>query len=97
MTDEVVALLSELVRLQLNDRQGKTIEALLATELFGRLPKNDRLFVEAVLWWRRTSVPWRDLPPTFGPWKTVFNPFFMQPPWPQDEGTSIVHTHGGMV
>lgn len=30
---------------------------------------------EAVLWWRRTGVPWRDLPSDFGPWKTVFNRF----------------------
>jgi putative transposase len=38
-------------------------------------PINDRKFVEAVLWWRRTGVPWRDLPSDFGPWKTVFNRF----------------------
>jgi putative transposase len=75
MTDEVVAQRSELVRLQLNDQQWAKIEAFLATERFGRPPKNDRLFVEAVLWWRRTGVPWRDLPPVFGPWKTVFNRF----------------------
>jgi transposase len=53
----------------------KKIETFLAAERFGRPPKNDRLFVEAVLWWRRTGVPWRDLSPAFGPWKTVFNRF----------------------
>jgi transposase len=36
---------------------------------------DDRNFIEAVLWWRRTGVPWRDLPSDFGPWKTVFNRF----------------------
>src|SRR3954453_123916 len=41
----------------------------------GRPPKNDRNFLEAVMWWRRTGVPWRDLPESFGPWKTVFNRF----------------------
>jgi transposase len=25
--------------------------------------------------WRRTGVPWRDLPDAFGPWKTVYNRF----------------------
>lgn len=41
----------------------------------GRSGRDDRNFVEAVLWWRRTGVPWRDLPAQFGPWKTVFNRF----------------------
>jgi transposase len=33
------------------------------------------LFVEAVLWMARTGAPWRDLPPTFGPWNTAFRRF----------------------
>ena len=28
-----------------------------------------------MLWWRWTGVPWRDLSPAFGPWKTVFKRF----------------------
>ena len=39
------------------------------------LASHRRMSVEAVLWWRRTGVPWRDLPVEFGPWKTVFNRF----------------------
>jgi transposase len=31
--------------------------------------------LEAVLFWRRTGIPWRDLPSEFGPWKSVFNRF----------------------
>lgn len=27
----------------------------------------DRIFFEAVLYWARTGVPWRDLPAEFGP------------------------------
>jgi len=34
-----------------------------------------RLFVEAVLWIARTGSPWRDLPPSFGHWNTVFKRF----------------------
>src|ERR1700761_5945809 len=41
----------------------------------GRPGYDDRRFFEAVLGWRRTGVPWRDLPSEFGPWKTVFNRF----------------------
>ena len=38
----------------------------------GRSGKNNRLFVEAVLWIARTGSPWRDLPADFGNWNTVF-------------------------
>ena len=65
-----------MVRRQLDERQWAKIEAVLAAERrAGRPPKDNRNFVEAVLWWRRTGVPWRDLPGDFGPWKTVFNRF----------------------
>jgi transposase len=66
----------EMVRSQLDDRQWSKIATFLEAERgAGRPPKNDRAFLEAVLWWRRTGVPWRDLPEDFGPWKTVFNRF----------------------
>jgi transposase len=52
------------------------VEAFLASERgAGRPGYDDRKFIEAVLWWRRTGVPWRDLPSDFGPWKPVFNRF----------------------
>jgi transposase len=38
----------------------------------GRSGGDNRLFVEAVLWIARTGSPWRDLPPLFGKWNTVF-------------------------
>lgn len=38
----------------------------------GRTGGDNRLFIEAVLWIARTGSPWRDLPPTFGNWNTVF-------------------------
>ena len=38
----------------------------------GRSGADNRLFLEAVLWIARTGSPWRDLPPTFGNWNTVF-------------------------
>ncbi len=37
----------------------------------GRTGKNDRLFVEAVLWIARTGSPWRDLPPQLGNWHST--------------------------
>ncbi len=41
----------------------------------GRTGGDARLFVEAVLWIARTGSPWRDLPPSFGNWNTVFKRF----------------------
>ena len=41
----------------------------------GRTGGDARLFVEAVLWIARTGSSWRDLPASFGNWKTVFKHF----------------------
>ncbi|MGF6312591.1 transposase [Bradyrhizobium sp. i1.8.4] len=41
----------------------------------GRRGKDNRLFVEAVLWIARTGSPWRDLPVSFGHWNSVFTRF----------------------
>lgn len=41
----------------------------------GVTAKDNRLFLEAVLWRVRTGLPWRDLPPEFGNWNSVFQRF----------------------
>ena len=38
----------------------------------GWLAKDNRLFVDAILWIAKTGVPWRDLPERFGKWNTVW-------------------------
>jgi transposase len=41
----------------------------------GWLAKNNRRFIDAVLWIAKTGAPWRDLPERFGPWNTVWKRF----------------------
>ena len=37
--------------------------------------EDNRGFIDAVLWIARTGAPWRDLPPRFGPWNSIFQRF----------------------
>jgi len=41
----------------------------------GRSGKDNRLFMEAVLWIVRTGSPWRDLPSSLGNWSSVYTRF----------------------
>jgi transposase len=41
----------------------------------GGTAKDNRLFVEAVLYRLRSGSPWRDLPERFGRWETVWQRF----------------------
>jgi transposase len=41
----------------------------------GVTAKDNRLFINAVLWIGKTGAPWRDLPERFGPWGSVWKRF----------------------
>ena len=66
-----------MTRLILRDDQFRRIEAMLPGKAsdVGVTAKDNRLFVEAVLWVARTGSPWRDLPRAFGPWNSVYKRF----------------------
>jgi transposase len=66
--------LEQEIRLVLSDQQWKRIEKLCVgkPEDPGGTGADNRMFVEAVLWIARTGAPWRDLPPGFGKWNSVF-------------------------
>ena len=58
----------------LTDEQWFKLENLLPGKRSdcGVTAKNNRLFLEAVLWIVRTGSPWRDLPGEFGNWHRVY-------------------------
>jgi len=58
----------------LRDDQWDRMKDLLPGTLSdcGVTAKDNRLFVEAVLWIARTGSPWRDLPKCFGHWHRVY-------------------------
>jgi transposase len=64
-------------RYALRDDQWDRIKDLLPGREghVGATAKDNRLFVEAVLYRYRAGIPWRDLPERFGPWKAVHTRF----------------------
>ena len=66
-----------MVRRWLRDDQWQRLEPMLPGKASdpGRTAENNRLFIEAVLWVARTGSPWRDLPPEFGLWNSVYTRF----------------------
>jgi transposase len=41
----------------------------------GWIAKDNRLFLDAILWIAKTGAPWRDLPERFGNWNSVWKRF----------------------
>ena len=66
-----------MIRWALSDAQWERVAPLLPGKVGdpGRSGKDNRLFLEAVLWIARVGAPWRDLPEAFGNWNSIFQRF----------------------
>jgi transposase len=64
-------------RYELTDDQWEGIRGLLPPERGrkARPAKDNRQMVNAMVWILRSGAPWRDLPPHYGPWKSVWRRF----------------------
>lgn len=64
-------------RLVLSNEQWNKMSGLIIgrPDQRGSTGRNNRMFVEGVLWIVRTGSPWRDLPEAFGEWNSVFRRF----------------------
>ena len=62
---------------RLSDAQWDRISGLIIgrPDQRGSTGRDNRMFVEGVLWIVRTGSPWRDLPEAFGEWNSVFRRF----------------------
>ena len=64
-------------RHEIADEDWERIEYLLPGRAGdpGVAAKDNRLFVNAILWIGKTGAPWRDLPERFGKWNSVWKRF----------------------
>ncbi|MEU1969702.1 IS5 family transposase [Micromonospora sediminicola] len=61
----------------LTDEQWSVLEPLLPASVGRGRPAvwSRRLLINGIRWRVRTGCPWRDLPPEYGPWQTVYGLF----------------------
>jgi len=64
-------------RHELTDEQFNKIEYMLPGQIghAGVTAKDNRVFINGVLWIFKTGAPWRDLPERLGHWKNVHRRF----------------------
>ncbi|WP_267882487.1 transposase [Streptomyces mutomycini] len=76
-------------REDLPDDQWAVLEPLLLVSVLGRPSLGRRRLIDGIRRRVRTGTPWRDLPPEYGPWQTVYGLFRR---WQRDGVWSAVLT-----
>lgn len=59
----------------LSDGQWAVLEPLLPVAGVGRPAVSQRRLIDGIRWRVRAGTPWRDIPPEYGPWQTVYGLF----------------------
>ena len=74
---DLVATLAVTGRADLTDEQWAVLEPLLPRgKKPGRPPeRRKRQLIDGIRWRTRAGGPWRDVPPAYGPWQTVYGLF----------------------
>ena len=64
-------------RFEISDAEWKLLEPRMTGQpgQHGGIAKDNRKFINAVVWIFKTGSPWRDLPPDYGKWGTVHQRF----------------------
>ena len=64
-------------RHDISDRAWELLEPHLPGRrgAWGRVARDNRQFINAVVWILHTGAPWRDLPPEYGDWKNTHRRF----------------------
>jgi transposase len=78
-------------RHDLGDREWSVLERLLPRgKKAGRPPKwARRQLIDGIRWRVRTGAPWRDVPPQYGPWQSVYGLFRR---WQRDGTWAVIVT-----
>lgn len=91
------------MRHQLTDERWDAIKDIFPEPArTGRPPMDRRTVMDAIIWLNNTGAKWRDLPPQFGNWRTVYGWFDL---WNNDGTlqeivdrlTRLVIDNGGMA
>ena len=71
-----MATLAVTGRADLTDAQWAVLGPLLPASSRGRPPEREkRQLIDGIRWRVRAGAPWRDVPPCYGPWQTVYGLF----------------------
>ena len=68
-----------MIRGDLTEAEWRVLRGLLPIEPEnrgrGRRPEQNRAVINGILWRLRCGAPWRDVPPKYGSWNTIYRRF----------------------